>query len=203
MSHTAVPLSTCCVSGIEPKHEDINRAEHYHPGMLLICIGEIKLTNEYLASEQPFAASAIFDEHLSTRHQVHPAFIPSITLPSLLEAQVASLPSKPSTVEDSNLKDQPLIYGFPAHWFGVNTISASIETSGDGDRLSNPTITISSPEPCSPKPTYFGIDSSWMSCCDASTSPGLRHSATSSWLDDDSNDFPRPLDAAVKSRELR
>lgn len=99
-----------------------------------------------------------------------------------------------STDENPTSGDAPLIYGFPAHWFGVTS------TDANPVNTSNPIITISAPESyspvetiSSPKPTPFGIDSSWMSCSGPSTGHTLRHSTTSSWLNDDDDFFPRPI----------
>lgn len=170
------------------------------------------MTNRLLYPEQPLAKSIIYDGYDSVNHHAPSTFIPSTTLASLLEAQTP--PALPEfSIEDSpTSEDLALIYGFPAHWFGVTSTGPPANTSNDGDNApvfrlsSNPTITVSTPESyssvatLSPKPTSFGIDSSWMSCSGASTGSGLRHSATSSWLDDSDDDFLRPRKEVTSRR---
>lgn len=164
------------------------------------------MTNGLPILERPLASSVMLDGHLGTKRHVHPAFIPSTTLSSLVEAQATPLlPELSTPIEDHTTEDPPLIYGFPAHWFGIISTGTHVTTSDLGDDTpshmcsSNPTITISAPI-SSPKPTPFGIDSSWMSCSEASTSFGLRHSSTSSWLHDDNDDFPRSFGRVAAHR---
>lgn len=198
MSCTSVLPSSRCGSDIELNQDKhVNSAESY-AGVFLPFTTCQTLTDGVLSSEQPLEASFIYDGHGRPNRHGPSAFNPSATLSSLLEAQVPPLLPGLPTDEDPTSDDSPLIYGFPAHWFGV--------TSSDA----NPVITITAPESyssvetiSSPKPTPFGIDSSWMSCSEASTgygSPSLRYSTSSSWLDNDEKFFPRPLREVTPGR---
>lgn len=116
----------------------------------------------------------------------------SITLPSVLDAQSAPTPLDLSPPQTPDLDNAPLIYGFPAHWFGVS--SPTEETSSAGEKTStlpsSPAMSSSSSSSSStrtissPEPTFFGIDASWMSCGQSSWSSHLPGSPASSWLDD-------------------